>query len=1220
VDYVASAIVFGGEVSVTPGSTSHLALYTNVTDHTVTWRKYQVSTNYLGAAVPLIPVIIKSVLQICAPGVSPIALVPPLVNSYDRRFVGYGLSSSSGSLGIIIDSSNAFRQQDVTVPSGSTLFASYGMDFFTGLGAVNITNVTSLWDAKNNPLVNIAAFLTSPGSRCSVRSMSTEGWKDVVNSHCSTFDAFVKVNGRKVDSATMSIRANDSVEICPRIRGGMQAEGATESAVTPPAVTVITPPPAVSAAPTVVSPPADEAKVEVKGGTPQVEFMRAAYLKAIASADNDMLLGANSYTTSGAVAVWASLAKGDQVLNNNVGSFIGNRFHVQWLAGITTTIPAPEDDAAMRYIQPLRDRYMAEHMADWANRNPLKLKSVMSKLDVLTLQEQLDLAAASEPTGEYEPRDYSEHPITEFETYDYLSTVNEAATFDHAIARDEYIKSLKPESVMPYVRHGKKRAKVQKDQVRAIPGQITCLRGANISAVLPLQAVASMSDPWAKLQTALQTGDTVTMSQFIRINTSLANGDAMNRVLAVDGPKYTAGTFGSFSSQIAKLLLLAQGLVPLASIESSLSIFGQTESMRFSESSADITLAISGRQRYPAHPTAINLIEARIIDANTFTNIRAGTGAQIIPPADWDMSQWGKTVALVPVSFDMFNQPETIVPHTMSFLEAPYKVMGGFTDGRDHTGAVTAWQDALNSGGGHLTYMTGPVSKVLYVVVNAFARTDGTMFVQVGVGANIAVVNIDNNGITGVSVDITAALDSFFNTTTYSVDGMMTHITVAMTWWHKYFGNASDFYSALHAVTSASYWLSPLPVRNSISTDVYGVRNAATAPLVTDATILPMTITLLEHLCEASSHPDSLFTSTIAGLGAVAFWDNLRRMSTRQLGVLDPVAACDVVWGLLQFDACEYSYPKTALSCCARMRILAQEITALTDYSYQTTGFGLHELTNPRGLDAISQGGALIRMKHKELGDKFSRMFSPFTDRPLAVKFVPLNLANVAGWVFFSDLGLTFDQDLCYARLPATNLNSAGKAYDIPTDNIMHKIGCKFSVLRNNVTGAITEFTDFRVINPHGPEAMPWKDICSTQFIRNTVGTARVALNINLSNELKDAVRVIVIPVLPPLCSSAFARAWSYNNVVPTPIDYTIFNDVDAIVLPTLPNKSAAINQKLVLTINNNSFLYAQITRNNFFFYNKRIHLINDETFARVAVGDGGLGMLDEGSELLGFR
>jgi len=1162
IDYVNASIIFGGEAAITPGTNAHLALYVNQTNHTQSWGKSDVAASFLAAVVP-VGVTFAHAVQICADGFSPQDLVFPLINTNARRFLGYRKILLTSSIGFVSDVANFPTNQEIFVPPGGTLYASFALGLVTGLGAVNITYGLNCYLAKATPIANIfskpptpaekliTVYIKLPGGKYTPSRLTEDEGVAHLRSICEEYSAFISKSGRIVQPNDAWVEGN-CLDIIGRIRGGGDAPTGVNLDMAA----------ALTGEPSPVAPlsagPSDSWHTTDK----VLEQLRMRFLECVLTSQHDHMAGTSSNDVTTAVNVWSGMAKWDQAADSNIGRQIGLRFPLAWMGTVGANINVPEEDVDA----------VQEHFT--------------KQIDALTADVLVQMGGGEGCTD-------ADDMATQARQYvlDHWHRLKGSAAQQ---ARMDFLK--KPAPMVT----------------------VSSLRCTSIAAIRPALSQATITPTWAKLLTGMQQGDILTISQFVRINTSLIQGDAMNRVMAVDGPKYVSGNFGSFASILTKLFLYAAQLPNLVSVEQSASLFNSNVQVEKTNADGDATLAEFIRPRYPFHGLPISTVEARIIDAQTFTALRAGVGENIIVPPDWAPARWGDTVAIIPLSYDMANQPDAMTAWTLAFMEYPYKVRGYNSRSYSDDEVLTVPSDVSVNGGG-CVYIAGMTEKVLFVLTNAFVRTGGTLPIRIGttVGTNV-VIDIAANGIGGTSVNITPSLDTFFNDA-YSSNQMLAHLTTAMQWWHGHFGNRGDFVAALVAASCSSQWLGPLPFRVSDAPDVFGFKATGGTCAVNDP--IDLNLTRFQAWQASCSNPDCLFNPSGQPSTVDALRFNLSRMPVRHIGALDNIAACDAVWGVLQFTNKDYEFPSSALALCSRLRATAQSIAVAMDYMYMTSGYPINQLVNPSIVDPISGGGARIRMLHDKLAKKLVHFIQPdaWPDKhPFIYGLYPNSLSQVAPWPYYEQFSLSVQNMVAYARMPMSFLPGAGfDAFTMPEATGIRKLDTKATVKRQT-DNTLIEFTDYKLTGVNNAHAEPWKDLMCTQVVVPPLGVSRTVLKMFLSSPLDDIRIAFHLPVVPPNYSKAFAYIFNFPGVVRTPIDPGGFDFVDPVVFPALPSVNTARNQVYTLSIGQGQF-QTTITRSFLQFFSKRIHHITNSTWATQQIGDQGMEQAPDVDALLGF-
>lgn len=440
------------------------------------------------------------------------------------------------------------------------------------------------------------------------------------------------------------------------------------------------------------------------------------------------------------------------------------------------------------------------------------------------------------------------------------------------------------------------------------------------------------------LDAALTTADAVVASQYIRINSSVTSGDAMQRALLGEGQKYRAKLCGSMSSVLTRLLLYVASDMPFLGPECA-SCCGNTQVLLQGPPAARLAQGdywpLSPDHHVVGPPPNIN---ARVITMNEMTAIRAGTYTTPIP-AGWEVSTWGVSTAVVPILTDAVNRSQMLSFWTLAHMEYPFQeVQFGATYSNDD--GITSIHNDFVRGKANMSRVPGPTEQVLYVLCNAF-QTAGNIQIQVGHVAPIAVVWPTNNFSGAMAVDIFPAIDADWDSPGGAV--ALAGYVQAIEYWDQKYGNVEDMGTAFLVAADQSFVLFPGPRRVSstvVNTGIsYGV-----ADLVT-----PTTWNTLGMVQPVAADAQNIAASAMGPLSAsytqnLPTVQNLRRPAVA-LGQFDSIAAADMAWGLIQpLNRTLGRVPRNAAQIMLRLRCIARIQSMLLDYIFSARGYGMEEL------------------------------------------------------------------------------------------------------------------------------------------------------------------------------------------------------------------------------------------------------------------------------------
>lgn len=705
---------------------------------------------------------------------------------------------------------------------------------------------------------------------------------------------------------------------------------------------------------------------------------------------------------------------------------------------------------------------------------------------------------------------------------------------------------------------------------------------------VPFNPKCVISKPWATLGKAIQTGDTITISQFIRINTSLANGDAMNRSLLTSFPKYSSGQIGSTASVIAKMLLYLNNYIPLLGIENT--YFGNSH-LRLVPTTPG-TLA----DTFPLSEAGSLPILAKFIDCNIFTALEAGMVQVAFPPAGWTLANIGRDVALIPLDYSMLNQPELIAAWTLAWLEYPYKRFLHSATLVDDKGILKEGDNTIVTNAANHR-IPGIVEKVLYVVTNLFTPQNQNVEMQVGFGGGVIGLTTGVNGLNGVAVDIMPALSSLTDG-----GGFLQAMYNAMTIWHKFFGNTEDFNDALWIAATASYsigWPAHMHARTGENFGYVGPTfPGSTEPDWNFIGLTPLTNQAqMDSVHSSASYPDVYNTLTLlqtqgGGVGIKFF------------GALDHISHVHKMWGYYDYSNPCTNFPGSIPAAISRMRFMARAITSIMDTIFANLG------KDQSGLMCM---GMLPNFTQVIARETWVKAYSILTQAFLlkvnggdsGIKYRPDNY----GLMINSYLDGIFEESPAVTSMYRKPLTE--RQYYVPLDIdhtwVMKKLALGYSVKRTVpttvISGSQLEIVSSGTQIANREQWKTFRQLASTQWMQGpTKLTPRIILNMIMTNETATAYEDFHHKLVYPSCSIDIV--WGLN-FLEGPLADTVISLTDAPFLDLVPNWYIVLNQAMKMALNGSSPYFARWTRNSLTDYFMKI-LPDAETFATTQLGDSG--------------
>lgn len=713
-----------------------------------------------------------------------------------------------------------------------------------------------------------------------------------------------------------------------------------------------------------------------------------------------------------------------------------------------------------------------------------------------------------------------------------------------------------------------------------------------IQATYPVSPPITMSAPWATMYTAMTSSDIITISQYVRINTSLANGDAMNRVLAASGSTYAGGRVGSYSSVLAKILLYINNYLTLTGIENA--SIGNIHP--YIENRTPPHLVVE--EPYPLSGIGGLTVTARLIDTNTFTAIRAGTFLSALPPIGWQISNWGSDVAIIPVDFSMLNQSRALALWILTWLEYPYRrfeTTVGLVD--DLNSPYVGFFTSMGSNGANVR-IAGVKEKVILVVTNLFQANFNEILASVGLGVDAVNLSFLANGINGAALDITAALASIFS---QGDDSFISACNLAQIWWYKFYGNKEDEYAAFIAAACSSYKLPSRPFIDSRG-DPEGVLSipfGGTFSAWNRTGINDMSLPEVDSTAGGQTNPDVF-------LPYDTFDDIVNQTNcVRFLGAIDYIAAVDCMWGAFKFTSVVENPTNGSIGSAVRMRFIAQAITSYIDAMTSELGLNIFDMMNMSRLHGNNYAIA-VNQWHKIYDIYKSMIFKMCPGCCMTYKSDNYGTIDNSWIVRVS--GMTTDLLTgSMQRKPLSEQYYMCTYVECDSTYIQKKLETPYNTRRLNppvtpFVGTEAEMTTLQFDGVPGSNHKTMRQIASTYWITGDIITRnRTVGAVIQTNSLGLQALQPTFPLCYPSCSVGSILTLQVFSVP----NSTIIDQLwDVPYNSILPSRSIYLNQQLYLTFNSDGIYFATLTRQNRTEYKMRI-IPDTDTFPTEQLGDG---------------
>jgi len=722
------------------------------------------------------------------------------------------------------------------------------------------------------------------------------------------------------------------------------------------------------------------------------------------------------------------------------------------------------------------------------------------------------------------------------------------------------------------------------------PGVSVGHHGTVILATAPCYPKALLSAPWAEMSKAIDTGGIVTLSQFVRINTTLCNGDAMNRVLVSMKQQYMAGRIGSFSSILTKLELYIHQFVPLWGSENN-----SVSNIHPRPYPGDMLEAPGNFNLLNAVGTTTP-VPAKLTTVDEFTRIRAGLAVQNIPPPGWEPNTWGATTALVPVDFTFLNQPASLAAWTLAFLEYPYKQVRHFWDYVNDEGELYVGSGDYRRVNASRVKIPGVHTNVLFIVCNLFNVGADNLVLEIGPAGSTIALNVNGNNLNGAQVDIEPALSALFADTGTFLASMQQ----ARLWWKNFYGNKSDHLAAQLAVAGSCYSLGIVSQKHNTDIDGFISNSTGLTSPSWNTSGLVSPLAIVQEVASSCTYPDHMpvFNDTQLQMGTYRV--------VRFIGQLDPIAAVDVMWGALTFvEPCE-NFQTHIAAVVSRSRFLARIMTTVMDSIVQATGASESEMSNALAIPGVMR--VHFYTMWKKVYDTWAHGVLARLHDNISLYYNHTNMGDYTtpvATLFFSATRLR-----TWARKPRYEQEFYLQALtNTPRKFVAKQMAVGYDVVRESapvlpVVGNHIEYTQLCVRNQNTMEGEGLLVYASTQLMTMETPLApRVGLYALLVSKLANVRLEWAFNIDTPSSSRAQALTMSLYAGAPS---YSIVDTMwDAPYQNLPPCKSLSENRILNVAFDAfNPNLFAQLTRSNQIIYQARL-CPDDSTCATFDVTDG---------------
>jgi hypothetical protein len=697
----------------------------------------------------------------------------------------------------------------------------------------------------------------------------------------------------------------------------------------------------------------------------------------------------------------------------------------------------------------------------------------------------------------------------------------------------------------------------------------------------------SLSGPFANMNAYIQTNDVIGLSQYIRIDQSMANGDSMARILASHGQKFKAGIVGSFAAPLLRCLSYIYSLSPILGIENA-SVSNMHLTLGDPNPVIDITEPFVFLQETPTS------IPARMIDVNTMTAILAGTSTTVIPPAEWGPSTWGSDTALIPISFDASNQPENATAWATMFMESTFaNITYNFVAADDYGNIYGSFPQV--SPKANRTRVPGPYKRLLFVLVNAFASGMNQLQYMFGSAAAPVALNLATNGLQagGVSVDLLPALNTFF---TLDPATIQFSYYQCYRWWLKFFGNEYDHSMAFLAASDHFHLLS-FPATMSfedgtLRNTIICLRTGGTDPdWNTDGFTQQPGSALTDNVLSCTT-PSGVVTSDLTTIMQLTG-------PYTSIPTYDPVAGVCAVWGVFSMKDPILAPAPHIPAIISRIRWNARCLSPIFDFAIQATGFGVNDLYAQNMMtDGFGRAQALSALKgvysfyknnlQPTLGTG-SITFKPETQMSAGIPLFTRGLYPAPMTTIYP-----------FIRVPLPSV-AAFVEIVLPQTFRMKKLPCTASIHRSN-TALMGEYTDFKIKDPQGTDAQAWHTIVDAVYVTgSTAADPRFNPRMFMTNKTFAVATDIAYPVFSP--SLSISMFIQYQDFAIPALGNILHPLKDIPSLAPLPRWFTPINMEVTLAIASDSVLFGQITRVEKAWYKKRLRASAD-AYGTALYGD----------------
>jgi len=399
-----------------------------------------------------------------------------------------------------------------------------------------------------------------------------------------------------------------------------------------------------------------------------------------------------------------------------------------------------------------------------------------------------------------------------------------------------------------------------------------------VSPTAGLNTKYTGSPATSAIEAATRVGDIPAISPILRVNTTVTDGDALQRMIFDSEAKMKSNTGGSSARSLLPTFLYSAAFAPLFTGENALDIANTILVL-------DNAAPLFSTTWYPMEdpPTLAQPdIEACICTYSDFCAIRWGDSEE--PIAGFNSDQWGVTVAVVPIVRSNFSRGNLVAQKTLNRLAFPYLQIATSASMTDEAGNIVfATQSAPSSATN--TRIPGPTSKVLFVLCDETNKgSTPNLDLTVGPPGATVLVNYPQESIFAASIDIGAAL-----TATMADANWAQALSDSIEDWCKTVGSFGDYASALIAAADHAFQV-PAPMVMVNQTLIGGlIDETASVPTwnTTDMNAAYGTANV-DNKANGRTHPMDMFCTT--ALMEISH----QELTVCSIGQLSPVTEVDV--------------------------------------------------------------------------------------------------------------------------------------------------------------------------------------------------------------------------------------------------------------------------------------------------------------------------------------